>query len=468
MAGWCCCAHWEGWENWDAEDYEVARESLKDQVLRLRNHPCLMDWLNGSDFPPPPDVERSYIEVLERFRWPNPYQSSASEEPTPVSGETGLKMTGPYEYVPPVYWYADTGMGGAFGFNTETGPGIAVPPVEGLIRMLPQGHLWPIDKFWDFHAGGGLFLLTRTKIFTHALESRYGAATGLEDYVMKSNAMNYETQRAMFEAYRRNKYTSTGVIQWMLNDAWPSLIWHLYDYDLRPLAGYFGTKKACEPLHIQYAYDDGSVVVVNALYQDFPGMRATAQVFNLDMTEKFTRESSVDVPADSSSKVFNLPRIRGLTSTYFLKLTLEDSAGNPVTSNFYWLSTRPDILAWPLAMWFFTPTLIFADFTLLQSLPPVELNVSAAVEERGGEGRIHVTVENAKQNLAFLVHLRVLKGLGGEELLPIRWDDNYFSLMPGELREISAVYRIQDLEGAEPRVQARGWNVNPLRGVPAL
>jgi len=99
MAGWCCCSHWERWPFWDREDHEVARESLRDQAVRLRNHPSVFDWLNGSDFPPPPEVEAAYIDVLEQVRWPNPYQSSATETPTPVSGETGLKMTGPYEYV---------------------------------------------------------------------------------------------------------------------------------------------------------------------------------------------------------------------------------------------------------------------------------------------------------------------------------------------------------------------------------
>ncbi len=75
--------------------------------------------------------------------------------------------------------------------------------------------------------------------------------------------MNYEAQRAMFEAYGRNKYDSTGVIQWMLNNAWPSIIWNLYDYYLVPSGAYFGSKKACEPLHVQYSYDDNSVAVVN-------------------------------------------------------------------------------------------------------------------------------------------------------------------------------------------------------------
>ena len=89
---------------------------------------------------------------------------------------------------------------------------------------------------------------------------------------MKSQLMAYESLRAMFEAYGRNKYTSaTGVIQWMLNNAWPGLNWHLFDYYLRPGGSYFGAKKGNEFLHVQYSYDDQSIVVVNHEYQASPG-----------------------------------------------------------------------------------------------------------------------------------------------------------------------------------------------------
>src|SRR5581483_9801473 len=118
---------------------------------------------------------------------------------------------------------------------------------------------------------------------------RYGKAKNLADYVMKSQVMEYEGERAMFEAYGRNKYNSTGVIQWMLNNAWPSTIWHLYDWYLRPGGGYFGTKKANEPLHVQYSYDDRSIVVVNSQYRPFDGYRVAAKVYNLDLTEAYSR-----------------------------------------------------------------------------------------------------------------------------------------------------------------------------------
>src|SRR6266404_6231079 len=57
MAGWCCCDFWEHWGSWKDEDFEIAKASLRDQIYRLRSHPSMVMWLNGSDNPPPADVE---------------------------------------------------------------------------------------------------------------------------------------------------------------------------------------------------------------------------------------------------------------------------------------------------------------------------------------------------------------------------------------------------------------------------
>ncbi|MBA7580951.1 Exo-beta-D-glucosaminidase [subsurface metagenome] len=73
MPGWCCCDHWEKWENWDEEDYSIAAESLKDQVRRLRSHASVITWMYGSDFPPPADVEKMYLSVFKENNWPNPH-----------------------------------------------------------------------------------------------------------------------------------------------------------------------------------------------------------------------------------------------------------------------------------------------------------------------------------------------------------------------------------------------------------
>jgi len=469
MAGWCCCDHWEHWSKWSPQDYDIAKNSLQDQIYRLRSHPSLVMWLNGSDNPPPPDVEETYLNVEKQLRWPNPVVSSATAKPAAVSGDSGVKMTGPYEYVAPGYWLQDSdnpnrttkcnqgGCGGAYGFNTETSPGPAVPPIESLQRMLPKDHLWPIDDYWNFHAGGGQF--KNMNVYVNALNNRYGQADNLQDFVLKAQLMNYEGIRAMYEAYSRNKYVSTGVIQWMLNNAWPSMIWHLYDYFLRPAGGYFGAKKAMEPLHPVYAYDDHSVWLVNSKYQDVKGLKLTAKVYNLDFSEKFSKDATVDIAADGTQKIFELPEIQALTPTYFLALRLEDAGGKLVGSNFYWLSTKPETLDWEKSTWYTTPTASYADYTALLQLPKIKLKVASRTDRKGADSVTHVTLANPSKSVAFFVRMKVDKGGGGEEILPVLWQDNYVSLLPGESREFSATYRTVDLGTAKPSVEVSGWNV---------
>jgi exo-1,4-beta-D-glucosaminidase len=450
MAGWCCCSYWEKWKQWKPADYEVAGASLRDQLRRLRNHPSILSFLYGSDNSPNEEAEKVYLKVFEEERWPAPYVSSAAAATTPGAGPTGVKMTGPYDYVAPNYWLMDPGKyGGAWSFNTETSPGPAIPELASLQEMLPKEHLWPIDEFWSFHAGGGGY--RNVNIFTKALEERYGKAKGLEDYVRKSQMMTYEGERAMFEAFGRNKYGATGVIQWMANNAWPSIIWHLYDWYLRQGGGYFGTKKACEPLHVQYSYDDRSVVVVNSWYKLFAGYKVTAKVFNLDSSLKFEKTGPVDVSADSTARVFTIPEIEGLSTTYFLRLQLQDTSGAVVSDNFYWLSTKPDVSNWQAGNGRYTPLSSYADLKGLETLPRVALKLSSRAEPKGADEVEHVTIENPTSRLAFFVHLEVMAG--GKEVAPVIWEDNYVSLMPGEKRDISATVHRKDLGGLKAKVE---------------
>ena len=469
MAGWCCCDFWEHWGNWKDEDFEIAKASLRDQMYRLRRHPSMLVWLNGSDNPPPPDVEETYLKVESDLRWPNPVISSATAKPTSLTNGSGVKMSGPYEYVAPSYWETDPhlrtksdicnqgGCGGAYGFNTETSMGPAIPPIESVERMVPKDHLWPEDEYWNFHAGGGSF--KNLHVFTEALDARYGRAANAKDFTAKSQLMAYEGVRAMYEAYSRNKYTSTGVIQWMLNNAWPSMIWHLYDYYLRPGGGYFGAKKALQAIDPVYGYDDQSIWLVSSQYDDAKGLKLTARIFNLDGTQKFSNESAVDAAADSTMKIFELPQIKGLSPAYFLDLRVADSTGKLVGSNFYWLSTKPETLDWSKSNWYMTPTASYADYTALAQMPKVKLSVSSNNSRDGKVAETRVTLENPSKTLAFFVRLKVNKGDGGDEILPVVWQDNYISLLPGEKREITATYAASSLGASEPKVEVSGWNV---------
>jgi len=460
MAGWCCCDHWEQWKHWQPGDLEIATASLRSQILRMRSHPSLLVWLNGSDGPPPADVESAYIQVLKETDWPNPYISSAAQKPASVTGKSGVKMTGPYDYVPPDYWLTDTSQyGGAFGFNTETGPGPAVPPVSCLRKFIPSEHLWPQNSFWDYHAGSEGF--KNLSHFESAMKSIYGAPSGLDDYETKAQTMAYDGERAMFEAYSRNKYTSTGIIQWMLNNAWPSTIWHLYDYYLQPAGGYFGAKKACEPLHVLYSYDDNSVVVVNSLYQKFSGVTVHAHLYDDSLHERFSRQAQTDVDADGVAKVLTLPTeaFRPTSPVYFVKLDLQTNDGKAASTNFYWLSPKKNTYEWGKTDYKYTPVSSYEDFTALGNLPKAKIDVSGRAASTAGGPVVHVTVKNSSDHLAFQVRLGIRKKGEDAEILPVFWDDNYIELMPGESREISARYLpTADLSDSLELTLA-GWNI---------
>jgi exo-1,4-beta-D-glucosaminidase len=193
-------------------------------------------------------------------------------------------------------------------------------------------------------------------------------------------------------------------------------------------------------------------------------MKARAWVYNIDMREKFAKDAALDVAEDSATRVFTIPAPDGLSSTYFLRLALEDASGKTVSTNFYWLSTKPDDLDWDRSTWYYTPQKSYADYTALNSLPPVELKYSSESEVKGDDGVTRVTVENPSRNLAFAVHLMVKTAKGDvededAEILPVLWEDNYFPLMPGEKRTVAATYKAADAGKKPPAVQVEGWNV---------
>ncbi|MEM7587757.1 MAG: hypothetical protein AAF560_30495, partial [Acidobacteriota bacterium] len=186
---------------------------------------------------------------------------------------------------------------------------------------------------------------------------------------------------------------------------------------------------------------------------------ARAQVFDVEMELRFAQELKVEVAGDVAQRVFTVPELDGLSTTYFLDLALTDSAGVELSRNFYVLSTQADVLDWNASTYYHTPVKTHADLTGLSQLPPVELEVAATHAVEGDEGVTRVRVENPTGHLAYAVHLRLMRGENGEEVLPILWQDNYFPLLPGESREIEARYKVSDLAGASPVVEVGGWNV---------
>jgi exo-1,4-beta-D-glucosaminidase len=468
MVGFSCQWEWKGIFGGNYEDkygcivtpdqMDVAAKSWNDQIVWLRNHPSIFLWLYGSDKWPRPELETKYLAVLKEQDPTRPYAQSAKEWKSEITGPTGMKMRGPYDYVPPAYWYIDTSYGGAFGFNTETGPGPQVPVLESLEKMIPKDSLWPIGSSWLYHAARGKF--HNLDAYNNAMNERLGQPNDLKDYLRKAQYMNYEGMRAMFEAFEANRPEATGIIQWMYNASWPKLWWQFYDYYLMPTGALYGARVANEPLHIFYDYGQQAVDVMNNTAKKTGDLLADINV--LDANSKSVLKKSVPVSELESlqtKEVFTLPDNLNVSKTYFLDLRLFDKQHQLVSNNFYVLSTQKDSLAEKKSTWYITPQSQYADLTLLENLPKVKLQKSETVSQKGENTVIDVKLKNSSQHVAFMVYMDLKKGQSNESVVPVFWKENYFTLLPGEERTVSVWVHTTDLDGQKGRVVVGGWNV---------
>jgi len=384
--------------------------------------------------------------------------TSAAMRKSTVSGWSGMKMEGPDEYVPPVYWYADTLHGGAYGFNTETGPGAQVPPVESIREMIPPESLWPIDDTWEYHCGRHEFQTLNR--YNTAMNERYGKPSTLEEYCTKAQLLNYESIRPMFEAFQVNRYDATGIIQWMLNSSWPKLIWQLYGFDLLPNAALYGTRKALQPLQAIYDYDKNEIVVSNSSLQSHENLNLRVRVLNPDMQELLARDIPFGIGIDDSKLVFSIPdNISGLEKTYFLDLRINSESGEILSINQYLLSTVKDEPDWNRTYWVHTPTKKHQDLRQINNLPAVKLVSDLGFTPANEKMDLVIEVENPSDNLALSVELMLLDAETDHFVAPVYLDDNYFSLLPGEKRTISGHCYLNDLNSKSLKLKVSGLNI---------
>ncbi|WP_232821135.1 sugar-binding domain-containing protein [Dyella sp. C11] len=472
LAGWECCDKWEsaaktGGSTWTAADMKVAQDSMASEARLLRNHPSVIGFYIGSDNAPPPPIAKMYVDTLRAEDWSLPIISAAADQGTAETGPSGMKMAGPYDWIPPSYWYADK-LGGAFGFDSEVSAGADIPRLEDVQHMLgpqEQEALWKYPNARQYHASADWSEFAVLTPFDNALAARYGAPTSLADYVAKAQLDNYDNVRAQFEAFNARMDAAkpaTGVIYWMLNNAWPSLHWHLYDYFMNPAGAYFGAKKANELVHIQYSYDSKDIVLVNHALDDVHGLQAHVRVRNLDGSVRYEKQlQGIDLAGNRTKQLTTLPAVAGLSPTYFVELDLASADGKPVSRNVYWLSTKQDVLDWAKSNWYLTPLKQYGDLTALTSLPAATSEVHATTQREGNDNVTTVTlsVPSSSKTVALFQHVSIRQKAKGDLALPIRWSDNDVTLWPGESIVLTARYAAQGTD--EPVVEVSGWNVSP-------
>lgn len=436
LAGWSCFWEWDDYlgKHCDDryggiltdEDAALIAHSYDDQLRYLRNHPSIIAWFVGSDKLPIPQLE-SHYEWVRKNLDDRPYIISAKQMESDLSGTSGTKMAGPYEYVGPAYWYAKEAPGGAFGFNTETGIGAQLPVKESLRQMIGD-KLWPIDQVWDYHCTFSSSAFNNLNVLKETVTKRYGEASGLDDFLRKANMVNYDGTRAMFEAFRYNSPKATALVQWMLNGARPSLYWQLYDYYLRPNASFYSVKKACQPVQLIYNYLTHEVKAVNSTLQPIR-IKAMLSVYGVSGQLLDSQETDVEIPALSNAPAFG-PVSFSEPNGYLFLSCLQD--GQVIAENEYALTTDADSFDWAKSDWTGTPMLKHADLSAIGNQTPAKCKIATQLIS-GREADLSIT--NPTDRVAYLLRV-VLKDKKGQIIDGVTFSDNYLTIAPGATKTI--------------------------------
>ena len=465
MLGWMCCGQWELWNLWSAEDQWVARASLRARIRELRSHPSVVLWANGSDGLPPDPLLNDYHNILRELHWQNAVVDTVSHVNRTWSG---IHMAGPYVWHPPSYWFSEK-YGPARGSSAEEGDNEVIPPLESLKKFIPPDKLWPINENWYFHAGaneGNATLENAKKL----MDARYGPSSSAEEFSKKAQLAAYEDSRAKYEAYATHWSNRKMTINWMLNNHWPSFFGHLFDYYFKQGGGYFGAKKGLQPISVvwdYYATGDRShahVYAVNQQAQALTNVNVTVRFYSLDGAQKHIDEvKNLSVPANSSLDALQVNRVPGIGPVYLVRCQMTDAAGKVLAENVYWdSSTGDDVGPSSNDVQFQVKWERLADMTALNTMPSARVALAGTYEDVNGETHAHIKISNNSKRIAFFLRAEMSAEASGNEILPIRYDDNYITVFPNESRTIEALVDTSLLTGHKPILKLAGYNVSPL------
>jgi exo-1,4-beta-D-glucosaminidase len=500
--GFQCCDAWEVSGSLTQAQQTILQNSAQAIGTNLRNHPSVFSF-QWSDNQPTSTQESVSIAgfTAADFYPQTPLIASAEYKSTPTLGPSGEKE-GPYDWVPPDYWYDTTHLGtdttvtnagGAWGYDSEESAGDTVPTLDSLNRFMSASdlsNLWQNTKFNQYHLNYEPRCKTGYSFgtlchFDAALSGRYGSWSSLAQYVEEAQAQDYENTRAQFEAFiahaNNTPLPSTGTIYWQMNKGWPSLLWNLYNSDGDQAGSYFGAQEANRSVHALFALDDGTVTLDNLTNTSQSGLSVESKVFSLAgaMLDDQTASNITLASQQVKTKVLT-PKVPtgNPVQVYFVELLLKRS-GTLVDRNVYWLSTQPDVVNWTKTLGQPQGTLSqYANLQALQTLPQSAITATASTASQpgpdGADRATTVTITNTSSStVAFLLRADVRRGTasgqelsGDNELQSSIWQDNDITLFPGESQTLTVTWNSADLRGATPVVSVSGWNV-PKTDIPA-
>ena len=400
--------------------------NAEDYVRRIRSHASIGIYCGRNEGFPPKYIDDALRRIVKTEHPGIHYIPSSADEV--VSGH------GPYRALPVKEYF--TLKNGSDKFHSERG----MPNVmnyESLARTLKPEDLWPQSGKWGQHdytmegAQGG-------SSFNAIIEKGFGQPQNAKEFTDLAQWVNYNGYRGMFESRSLNR---KGLLLWMTHPAWPSMVWQTYDYYFEPTAAYFGCMKANEPLHIQWNPATDEVEVVNYSAGSHPSLTAKAQVINMDGSVVWEKEANVNSNEDTTEKCIRLEFPSNVSSAHFLKLYLIEN-GKVVSDNFYIRGTEE------------------GNYQAIKQMPKVSLKQELDTQKADNENWSGcITLKNTSQTPALMIRINVLGAEDGDQILPMFYSDNYFSLLPGEEKTVTFRWKDVDTRGNAPKVVVSGYNV---------
>ena len=403
----------------DPYDNVLFLSNAEDYLRRMRSHASIALYCGRNEGFPPDGLDRRLRTFVHQLAPGMEYISHSSAQ--------GVSGGGPYRALPmKEYFEKQSGK-----IHSERGmPNIM--NIESLHRMLSPDALWPQSLQWGQH-DYTLQGAQRASEFNRLMTEGFGTAESAEQFARWAQLINYNGYRGMFEATSRSR---AGLLLWMSHACWPSLVWQTYDYYFEPTAAYFGAKKACEPLHIQYNALTDSIEIVNHSAGDCTGITAIATIYDLQGKKVRQQKARLNIQDDStqlwlkrSVLLSNAP-----SDVYFLRLQLQ---GNKVlvSDNTYIMGKEEN------------------NYQALATLPKADIEVKTATASSSPSApALSVTLRNNGKSVAPFLRLN-LKGADGEQILPVIYSDNYITLMPGETRTVTVSWRQEDARGQQPQIE---------------
>ena len=441
--------------------------NVREKVVRFRSHPSIALWCGRNESDPAP---REVADGLKKLTAELDRRGITRRIPT--MGAAYIPTDPIRGAVPAAYFVPPAGAGPDLEpFKTELGS-VSVPTLAAIKAWMPEKDWYDLNDDWALHdlcsgAQAG-------NTFPAQIATRYGAIAkrDLADFVRKSQMAMFETYKAMYEGRQAKLFNPcSGVLTWMSNPSRPSFVWQIYSYDLEPLAALYGARKACEPLHVQLNQNDWHVMVVNTLPQPKEGLRAVVRIFNMDGTQKSEKMLPVSARPCAATDLGVPEWPRGLSPVHYVKLELKDAEGKVLSDNFYWRTTATITAAGARKGPTFSAPAGWVkagaggasgpaeDFSLLQTLPTAEVQVTLKRHDEAGKCLIDATIANPTRTPALQVHLQLRKQRSGDRVLPVYYSDNFISLLPGESKTVTVEAAVSGLGGQVPEVAVNGWNV---------